>query len=170
MPAFGHKKPAAWGVLFVMRIVFLLFFSLAIAFDITLDSREEDFSGLWYVQYFTWWSLWASFLYLLFVVILSIVRYGNTTPTLLTRGDTWASRLITFLFCLAYSTEVLVTLTYWTLLYKPKEDDTSNDLLQDLVEHALPVTILSIDWCFNRIEHPVNMWLPFMVYALLYMA
>ena len=103
-----------------------------------------------YSQYFTYWSMWLSFFYFLFIAILMIVKKAwHVQPPSLLLEQTWISRVGTIAFHIAYTSEIIVTLIYWAILYRPNDDETEEEELEALGNisvHAVPIILLTIDW------------------------
>jgi hypothetical protein len=125
-----------------------------------------------YSQYFTYWSMWLSFFYFLFIAILMIVKKAwHVQPPSLLLEQTWISRVGTIAFHIAYTSEIIVTLIYWAILYRPNDDETEDEELEALGNisvHAVPIILLTIDWVLNRIQHPVRFSIHFISFTIAY--
>lgn len=125
-----------------------------------------------YSQYFTYWSMWLSLFYFFFIAILMIVKKAwRIQPPSLQLEQNWISRVGTIAFHIAYTSEIIVTLIYWAILYRPNDEETEDEELKALGNisvHAVPIILLTIDWALNRIQHPVRFSIHFISFMIAY--
>ena len=75
---------------------------------------------------------------------------------------------VTHIYIMTFTWECVITLIFWTLLY-PGYRDTDTMDFWTTIDHSVPLTLLFIDWMFNRIYIEPKQWwivaLTFLVYG-----
>ncbi|KAJ6230454.1 hypothetical protein M0813_06682 [Anaeramoeba flamelloides] len=156
-------------IIFTIRVLMVLW---TITFYIRSIIVGEN--RAYWMTYFTHWTWTIQLIYQFLVSVLSFKllkvwkKHEASTTTKWASLNLKVTKKVKFMFVLwetVFTTTILVTAFFWTLLYKPTMKGSRFNMV---TPHGINVIWTLIEFMFNRTDFPLARWIFFVPYGLVY--